>query len=120
MPRVLVVDDDADVLSLLEEVFQSRAWKVTGAGSAARARERLDATRYDLVVIDLTMPGEGGLSLAEHAAARGLAVLVISGDTLKLSTMAPLRFRVLQKPFRIDDFMRTVEESLNTIRGSAL
>lgn len=62
-PHLLVVDDDARLLSLLQRFLSQEGYRVTTAASAAEARARFAAIAFDLVVLDVMMPGESGLDL---------------------------------------------------------
>jgi two-component system phosphate regulon response regulator OmpR len=63
-PHLLVVDDDARIRDLLARYLTTSAgFRVTTAGDAAEARARLDSMEFDLVVLDVMMPGENGFDL---------------------------------------------------------
>src|ERR1700744_5746246 len=63
-PRhLLVVDDDDRIRNLLKEYLSRAGFRVTGAADAAGARRMLDLLDFDLLILDLMMPGEDGLSL---------------------------------------------------------
>lgn len=62
--RVLVVDDESELRSLLAEYFGRHGLDVRQAGDAAQARILIETTVPDLAVLDVNMPGENGLSLA--------------------------------------------------------
>ena len=62
-PHVLVVDDDDRLRDLLKQYLAGNGYRVTAAGDAAEARARLHGMAFDLVVLDVMMPGEDGLSL---------------------------------------------------------
>ena len=62
-PHVLVVDDDAPLRSLLQRYLLGQGFRVSTAGSAGDARRLLEAMQPDLMVLDVTMPGENGLQL---------------------------------------------------------
>lgn len=62
-PHVLVVDDDTRLRALLRQYMASNGYRVTAASSAAQARERMASLTFDLIVLDVNMPGEDGLSL---------------------------------------------------------
>ena len=79
MARVLVVDDNEDVLDMTARVLAEAGHDVTAADSAERARHCLHQGRYDAAVIDYVMPEEDGLSLAHFLRGRGVAVLMITG-----------------------------------------
>jgi two-component system phosphate regulon response regulator OmpR len=63
-PHLLVVDDDMRIRDLLSRYLADHGYRVTTAGSAAEARARLGALSFDLLVLDVMMPGESGLELA--------------------------------------------------------
>lgn len=70
--HVLVVDDDARIRALIGRYLARNGFWVTGARDAAHARRLLEALDFDLLVLDVMMPGESGLeltaSLREHLA----------------------------------------------------
>jgi len=63
--HVLVVDDDARLRALLQRYLAEQGFRVTTARHAAEAREHLRSMQPDLIVLDVMMPGETGLSLTE-------------------------------------------------------
>jgi two-component system phosphate regulon response regulator OmpR len=64
LPHVLVVDDDRRLRELLRRFLSDNGFRVTAAGNAREARSTLDSLNVDLIVLDVMMPGETGLSLA--------------------------------------------------------
>lgn len=77
--RILVVDDDPDLLRLIADFLSSHGYRVTVAGDAAAMGRELAAHPPDLVILDVMMPGEDGLSVARRLAAeRGPAVIMLS------------------------------------------
>ena len=64
-PHVLVVDDDRRIRDLLSRYLQREGYRVTTARSAADARARLDGLAFDLLILDVMMPGESGFDLAK-------------------------------------------------------
>ena len=62
---ILVVDDDSRLRGLLSRYLGENGFRVTVAGSAAEARDRLRFLQPDLMVLDVAMPGETGLDLTE-------------------------------------------------------
>jgi DNA-binding response OmpR family regulator len=78
--RVLVVDDDPDVRDLLDDYLSEQGYEVLAADSAAAARELLDAEAPSVVLLDVGLPGEDGLSLARHIRERlDIGIIMISG-----------------------------------------
>jgi len=63
--HILVVDDDDRLRGLLRQFLSENGFLVTAAGDAAEARARLKALEFDLMVLDLMMPGESGLDFAQ-------------------------------------------------------
>jgi two-component system, OmpR family, response regulator len=66
MPRILLVDDEPSIREPLTEYLEGQGFAVTDAANAAEARTILRAQGVDLVVSDIMMPGEDGLSLTRH------------------------------------------------------
>lgn len=64
-PHLLVVDDDARLRELLRRYLTDQGFRVTTAGDAAEARARLASLTFDLLVLDVMMPGEDGLAFTE-------------------------------------------------------
>ena len=62
--HLLVVDDDERLRSLLKRYLSGRGYLVTDAANAAEARALLAVFRFDLIVLDVMMPGQSGLELA--------------------------------------------------------
>ena len=65
-PHILVVDDHHDIRELLAKFLVKHGLRVTTAMDAASARTTLKSAAFDLVVLDVMMPGEDGLSLCRH------------------------------------------------------
>jgi two-component system phosphate regulon response regulator OmpR len=63
-PHLLVVDDDRRIRDLLSRFLLSEGYRVTTAESAAEARAKLAGLRFDLMVLDVMMPGETGFEFA--------------------------------------------------------
>ena len=79
-PHILVVDDDRRIRELLTSYLAGKGFRVTAAGSAKEARERMRGMAFDILVLDVMMPGESGLQLVRslRAAADGVPVLILS------------------------------------------
>ena len=65
-PHILLVDDERSIREPLAQYLIKQGFRVTQAGDAAAARTRLAAYAIDLVILDVMMPGEDGLSLCRH------------------------------------------------------
>jgi two-component system phosphate regulon response regulator OmpR len=65
--HLLVVDDDDRLRGLLKEYLTRAGFRVTTARDAAAARRLLDSLAFDLLVLDVMMPGEDGFSLTRRS-----------------------------------------------------
>src|SRR6476646_4788961 len=63
-PHVLVVDDDTRIRNLLSSYLSREGYRVTTAASAEAARAKLASIAFDVLVLDVMMPGENGFDLA--------------------------------------------------------
>jgi DNA-binding response OmpR family regulator len=97
--HILVVDDEVEVRDLLQEYLLKQGFAVSVAASVADAREVLEARAVHLVVLDLRMPGESGLSLARELRVRGDVAIVI------LTTSGATTDRVVGLEVGADDYM---------------
>ncbi len=77
VPHLLVVDDDARLRSLLQRFLAEQGFRVTAAQDAAAARAALASVAFDLMVLDVMMPGESGLELSEALRRDGLDVPIL-------------------------------------------
>ena len=67
-PHILVVDDDPRLRDLLRRFLLGEGFRVTVASDAAEARAKLSGLAFDLIVLDVMMPGENGFDLTEWVA----------------------------------------------------
>jgi two-component system phosphate regulon response regulator OmpR len=78
-PHLLVVDDDARLRGLLRRYLSDSGFRVTAAADASEARSNLASFAFDLVVLDVMMPGESGLELTRALRAEGrIPVLLLT------------------------------------------
>ena len=86
--RILLIDDEPSIREPLTEYLVGQGLAVTAAASAAEARAMMLSQSFDLVVSDIMMPGEDGLSLTRHIrATSGLPVILLTAraeDTEKI------------------------------------
>ncbi|WP_270936264.1 response regulator [Falsiroseomonas oryzae] len=76
-PHLLVVDDDARLRALLQRFLTEQGFRVTAAADAAAARHALAGIAFDLVVLDVMMPGESGIELVERLRGEGQEVPIL-------------------------------------------
>ena len=83
-PHILVVDDDRRLRDLLQRYLVENGFRVTTAADAGAARQKLDGFAFDLLVIDVMMPGETGLQLTDSLRAHNsvpIMMLTALGET---------------------------------------
>ncbi len=115
--RVLVVEDEPDILTLVLHHLSSLGYETTPATCVDEALALLGQTAFDLLFTDVALPrGEGGLDLAEWARANrpSMPVLLTSGNPPPslLSHSAPNRPPLLRKPYRRQALVQALTETL--------
>jgi len=65
MMHLLVVDDDTRIRELLSSYLATHGFRVSSAGEASAARAKMQSIAFDLIILDIMMPGESGLELAQ-------------------------------------------------------
>ena len=97
---ILVVDDEPDVREVLEEYFIAHGYAVIGAENAGVARAMAAQHPIDLALVDVTMPGEDGLSLARHLRERYAKVAIVM-----LTSAATVVDRIVGLEMGADDYV---------------
>ena len=129
MPRVLVVDDQADVRTIISIVLRIQHFEIVEAESAASALKLFEQANFgeasfDLAIVDIFLQGACGSDLIATLRERvpDLPVVAISGMTsLDFLSETPELSDVvcLQKPFRPPDLIRAIEAAQRSLRQSA-
>ncbi|NEX95085.1 response regulator [Caulobacter sp. 17J65-9] len=97
--RVLIVDDDPGVRDVLAEFLARHGYGVDAAGDAAEMDRKLAAFGPDLVVLDLMLPGEDGLSICRRLAGRAKPAVIM------LSAMGEETDRIVGLELGADDYL---------------
>jgi two-component system phosphate regulon response regulator OmpR len=122
-PHILVVDDDTRLRELLRTFLSKNGFRVTVASQAAEARERLSVLDFDLIVLDVMMPGQTGLDFAtEIRRSDDVPILMLTamGDTK--DRIAGLETGVddyLGKPFEPRELLLRIQNVLKRNRTVA-
>ena len=98
-PHLLVVDDDARLRNLLRRYLTDSGFRVTGAADAKEARAQLSSFAFDLIVLDVMMPGESGLDLTRSLRQEGQVPVLL------LTAMAEPDDRINGLEQGADDFL---------------
>jgi len=115
-PRILIVDDELEITEILADLL-STEYDCQKAGSAEQAIARLQASEFQLVISDITMPGMTGLEMIPHIKelSPNTVVVMISGMQTVESAIGALRvgaFDYLMKPFDLRQVEAVVKRAL--------
>jgi len=118
--HVLVVDDEADIRALIQEILSDEGYGVTVAADAAEARNARARRKFDLILLDIWMPDTDGITLLREWSDGGdltCPVVIMSGhgtvDTAVKATRLGA-FDFVEKPLSLAKLLRTVEAALES------
>ena len=118
-PHILIVDDDTRLRQLLKKYLSDNGFRVTTAENAATARARLDSLAFDLIILDVMMPGESGTELT--ASLRGhnqVPILLLTARAESGDRIAGLECGAddyLTKPFEPHELVLRVRAILRRV-----
>ena len=119
LPHILVVDDDDRLRELLRKYLSESGFLVATAEDAADARARLASLAFDLVVLDLMMPGESGLDLAGELRRGGnVPILMLTAMDAPEDRIAGLEHGAddyLTKPFEPRELLLRIRAILRRV-----
>jgi len=98
-PRVLIVDDDPDIRNGLVEVFERAGFVASAAGDVAAMERSLAAKGADVIILDLMMPGEDGLSATKRLSGKGRPPIIM------LSALGDDADRIVGLEIGADDYL---------------
>lgn len=115
--HILIIDDDANTLASLARAFRLADHEATVCDNASRALELAKASRFDLILSDVVMPGRDGIALLEDFKNAGVTapVVMISGQaTIEMAVRATRLGAIdfLEKPVSTEKLLLTVESAL--------
>ena len=116
-PRVLVVDDEASIRDLLAKTLALAEYDVDVAPDGRSALERIRIYNYDLLIVDLKMPGIDGLAVIREAKRykADLPVIIITGFSTESTAIEAVNLGVsgyLTKPFRVPQVLAAAAKAL--------
>jgi len=120
--HLLIVDDDRQLLALLDEYLSARGYRVSTATHGRQMRQVLAGARIDLVVLDVMLPGEDGLSLCRDLRARSVApipVLMLTARSDEADRIVGLEMGAddyLGKPFAARELLARIRAVLRRTR----
>src|SRR3972149_3355873 len=113
MPRILVVDDEKEIRTLLSRFFTKKNYQVRTAVTAEEAIRILETESMDAVLLDIVLPGMSGLEALSRIRTRwpGLPVVMVSGqddEEVAKETLKAGAFDYVVKPLKFDYLERTI------------
>lgn len=117
MARILVVEDDDGVRSLIKDVLSVANYEVETAATVRAALPLFERNFYDLLLADLMLPDGLGIRLAEEAQRRGIPAIIVTGYGHRFRKADLARFDLMLKPVRPDALLEAIAKALE--RGSA-
>jgi DNA-binding NtrC family response regulator len=116
--NVLVVDDEADIRALIQDILSDEGYGVTVAADADEARSARAETKFDLILLDIWMPDTDGVTLLREWSDTGdlaCPVVIMSGHGTVDTAVEATRlgaFDFVEKPLSLAKLLRTVEAAL--------
>ncbi|HRE20657.1 MAG TPA: response regulator [Rhabdaerophilum sp.] len=98
-PHLLIVDDDDRIRTLLSRFLSEQGYRVSTADNAAEARSRMEGLVFDLIVLDIMMPGESGIDLAKYIRSQSTV------PVLMLTARAEIEDRIAGLQTGVDDYL---------------
>ena len=116
-PRILIVDDDETVRSMLTRMLGRNGYECASAENGAEARKALAGGQFDLALCDLNMPGESGLELVEHVAVAypETATIMVTGaddSVIAEKALALGTYGYVIKPFYNNELLINIANAL--------
>ena len=118
-PKILIVDDDAAMLASLRMLLKANGHDVEPAQGGSKALELLRDQSYDLMLLDLQMPGVNGHEVLRHLKQNGIdtKVIVVSGETSFSSVKDALvdgAYDFVRKPYDAGELLTTINNALQS------
>ena len=123
--RVLVVDDDADLRWMLDRYLSRHGYQIKSVEDGAQMRDVLTTDSFDLIILDLSLPGEDGLSLARYLRENhDVGIIMLTAASEVVDRVIGLEMGAddyMTKPFNPREMVARVNALLrrSNIRGSA-
>ena len=120
--HILVVDDDTEIASLIADFLRPRGYRVSLAANTQEARKLMGTWPIDLLVLDIMMPGEDGLSLCreirESSQVPIIMLTAVSGDSDRIVGLEMGADDYLEKPFNPRELLARMKAVLRRSGGA--
>jgi two-component system OmpR family response regulator len=122
-PHILIVEDDRDTRELVSRFLKQNGFRVTAVGDGRMMRKALADGRFDLVILDLMLPGEDGLSLCRDLRARqSLPIIMVTAKGEETDRIVGLEVGAddyLPKPFNPRELLARIRAVLRRFGSTA-
>jgi DNA-binding NtrC family response regulator len=115
--RILVIDDDELIRTLIGHVLTSAGYAVDTAATVAQALEHMAAQSYHLVLTDDRLPDGRGVAIADLAAAKGIDAVIVTGYATRLAKDDIARHDHILKPVTPNELVNAVERHIGADRA---
>ena len=119
--HILVVDDDTEIRSLLRDYLQQQGYRVTAVADGRGLRAAVDTSRPDLIILDLMLPGEDGLTLCRELRARSeVPVIMLTARGEETDRIVGLELGAddyVAKPFSPRELLARIKSVLRRTRS---
>lgn len=117
MAKILLVDDEPSILSVLSVLLKAEGYEVVPADGGEKAAELIKSTNFDLMITDIRMRPIDGMTLLKIAREQqsSMAVLIVTGYGSVETAVEALKigaFDYITKPFKVDELLITVQRAL--------
>ena len=122
--HILIVDDDDRIRELVKQYLEENGFIVTTAINAADAKKKLDIIKFDILILDIMMPGESGLSLTKEVKKNNPTPIILltakgeAGDRIHGLELGADDY--LGKPFSPKELLLRIKNILNKIQKPIL
>jgi two-component system phosphate regulon response regulator OmpR len=114
--HILVVDDDQRIRQMLARYFEDEGYRVTAVADGAAMRDALRSASFDIILLDLMLPGESGLELARDVRARSeTPIIMLTGKDDVLDRIVGLELGAddyMSKPFHLREVLARIRTVL--------
>ena len=122
--HILVVDDDDRIRELVKQYLEENNFLVTTAIDAFDAKKKLDIIKFDIVILDIMMPGKSGLTLTEEfkkTNSTPIVLLTAKGETVdRIKGLETGADDYLSKPFEPKELLLRIKNILNKTKKPVL
>ncbi len=118
MPRILIVDDEPRIRHSLKGVFDDEGFSADTVASGEECLKRVDETSYDLILLDIWLPGIDGLETLRHVREKSPAtrVIMISGHATIATAVSATKlgaYDFIEKPLSLEHTLLTARNALS-------